>query len=101
MSLESYLKNLCTPAFIFLLFGVFAIIAAIVQLSGGSSNASTGTIIGFMALKIVYVIVWVWLLNLICKSGHTGISWFLLLFPIIFMIIFIIIIIALMSSHMS
>jgi hypothetical protein len=32
-------------------------------------------------VKLVYILFWTWVLNLICKDGHTGISWLLVLLP--------------------
>ena len=34
-------------------------------------------------VHLLFAIFWTWLLNLICKSGFTPVSWFLVLFPII------------------
>jgi len=41
-------------------------------------------------IKLLYVLFWTWILNLLCKAGYPGISWVLLLFPFILMFIFII-----------
>jgi hypothetical protein len=30
-------------------------------------------------IKIVYVIFWTWVLNLICQQGYTPVSWLLVL----------------------
>ena len=43
------------------------------------------------AIKLIYVLFWTWILNLICKAGLPGVSWALLLFPYILMFIFIVI----------
>jgi len=34
-------------------------------------------------IKIVYVIFWTWVLNLICQQGYTPVSWLLVLLPFI------------------
>jgi hypothetical protein len=38
-------------------------------------------------VKIVYILFWTWILNLICKDGHTGIAWFLVLIPFILLFV--------------
>jgi hypothetical protein len=37
----------------------------------------------------LYIIFWTWILNLICKSGASVVSWVLVLFPIILMFLII------------
>jgi hypothetical protein len=34
-------------------------------------------------VKLVYILFWTWILNLICKDGHSGISWVLVFLPFI------------------
>jgi len=40
-------------------------------------------------VKLIYILFWTWILNLICRDGHTGVSWLLVLFP--FLLLFVII----------
>jgi hypothetical protein len=37
-------------------------------------------------VKLVYILFWTWILNLICGSGHPGVAWFLVLIPFILLI---------------
>jgi hypothetical protein len=37
----------------------------------------------------MYVLLWTWILNLICKAGVPGLSWFLLLLPFLLMFVMI------------
>ena len=34
-------------------------------------------------VKIIYILFWTWVLNLMCKDGHKEIAWFLVLIPFI------------------
>jgi hypothetical protein len=34
-------------------------------------------------VKVIYILFWTWILNLICKDGRKMISWLLVLFPFI------------------
>jgi len=91
------LRNLCTPAMIYLVISISAIIIMIVQnwvLNGntqifclGSYTCSVSSIFLIFTVKLLYVLFWTWILNLICISGATEISWFLVLLPFILMFI--------------
>jgi hypothetical protein len=34
-------------------------------------------------IKVVYILFWTWILNLICSAGAPGVAWFLVLLPLI------------------
>ena len=34
-------------------------------------------------VKLLYILFWTWILNLMCKAGATEIAWFLVLLPLI------------------
>ena len=92
------LRKLCTPAYIYLVISVFSIIIIMLQNTGNSNTYCMGqytcqvpNLFLIFAIKLVYVLFWTWILNLICKAGLPGISWALLLFPFILMFIFIVI----------
>ena len=42
-------------------------------------------IIMFFVIKLVFVIFWTWILNVLCRGGAGWLSWFLVLFPFIMM----------------
>jgi len=48
-----------------------------------SCNVSNTYLI--FAIKLVYVLFWTWILNLMCNAGASGIAWFLVLIPFIIM----------------
>jgi hypothetical protein len=62
--------NLCSPAFIYFVIAIIGIIMAIKR---------TGFISGIVSL--LFVLIWTWFLNYLCKKGYKGISWFLLFLP--------------------
>ena len=88
--LPKRLKDLCTPALVYLVVSVVGLIVSAYQNMGNQnryvlgtvSKPVTNTLLVFM-IKIVYVLFWTWVLNLICGDGHTGIAWFLVLIPFI------------------
>jgi len=86
----SNLKKLCTPAWIYLVMSAIILILLAFQNLGNYTTFCIGDVecdvdntwfIFF--LKIVYVIFWTFILNLLCKDGYTNLSWILLLLPFI------------------
>lgn len=94
MKIAKTIKSLCTPAYIYFIISMFALLLMLVQNIGSSDryclgvyscpSQNNGTI--FIA-KLLYVLFWTFILNSICKTGFTGVSWFLVLFPFIFMFV--------------
>jgi len=90
------LNKLCTPALFYFILSVVAIAIMAFQNIGnngiycvGSYSCNTGSVVAIFMLKIVYVLFWTWLLNIICKSGYETLSWFLVLLPFILLFILI------------
>ncbi len=90
MAFPKTLKELCTPSAVYFIVSIVSLIMILFQNLGNSSSYHIGnfscrvpsTILIFI-IKLIYILFWTWILNLICKDGHTGISWFLVLFPFI------------------
>ena len=103
MAFPTTLKQLCTPAYVYFIISVLAIAMSVVQNIGNSKKYSLGSFscavpscMLIFVLKIVYIIFWTWVLNLMCKDGHTGVAWFLVLLP--FVLLFAIISMVMMSQ---
>ena len=104
MAFPKKLKDLCTPAFVYFVLSMIGIIFSIIQNFGNKNTYKMGmfvarvpsTILVF-AVKIVYILFWTWILNLICKDGHTGIAWFLVLIP--FILLFVIMGLVMVNPH--
>jgi len=75
-------SNLCSPALLYLVLGILAIVMMVF------SKASASTI----ALKAIIILIWTWVLNYICRMGHEGISWFLVILPFVIMAVFMVVI---------
>ena len=90
MAFPKTVRELCTPAYIYFALSMIGIIAAIIQNLGHQKVYSMGllharvpnTTVVFI-IKIIYILFWTYVLNLICKDGHKEISWFLVLVPFI------------------
>ena len=92
------LRKLCTPAYVYLIISVIAIILMAIQnyhnvdiYCLGNYSCKTNTALVFV-VKIIYVLFWTWILNIICSAGATNVAWFLVLFPFILLFILLIMI---------
>ena len=89
------INQLCTPSYVYLVISSIVLILMAIQnvgnthtyCAGNISCNSTSTTIIFI-LKIIYVIFWTWVLDLICGAGWNAISWILVLIPFILMFLF-------------
>lgn len=82
------LNNLCTPAYVYLVISVISVIIMGFQNYGNSKiyclgdySCEVGSTAIIFGIKVMVVLLWTWILNLICKEGFPGISWFLVLLP--------------------
>ena len=90
MAFPRKLKELCTPAFLYFILSIFGILVSVFQNLGNRNMYTLGnfstpvpnTLLIFI-VKIIYVLFWTWILNLMCKDGHREISWFLVLLPFV------------------
>uniref|UniRef100_A0A6C0EV10 Uncharacterized protein n=1 Tax=viral metagenome TaxID=1070528 RepID=A0A6C0EV10_9ZZZZ len=88
MSFPKKLKDLCTPAMVYFVISIVGLSMVLLQNLGNVNSYHVGsfscrvpsTILVFV-VKLLYILFWTWILNLICKDGHTGISWLLVLLP--------------------
>jgi hypothetical protein len=69
---QSLWSNLCTPA---KLYGIFSL----VSISGFLYSSQLISAIS----QALFSVIWLFVLNLICGEGWTGLSWFLVILPII------------------
>ena len=92
------LKNLCSPSYVYLVLSIIALVIMAIQNYGninlyclGSYSCVVSSTLLIFLIKIIYVLFWTWILNLMCRAGATTFSWFLVLFPFVlfFAIIFV------------
>jgi type VI protein secretion system component VasK len=53
----------------------------------GNFSCRVPSTIAVFAFKLAYIFFWTWILNLMCKDGHTDIAWFLVLLPFILLFV--------------
>jgi hypothetical protein len=86
------INNLCTPSYVYLVISMFALLIMYFQNVGNADMYCLGTYSCsvystnlIFLIKLVYIIFWTWLLNLMCEKGSPMISWFLVILPFLIM----------------
>lgn len=96
MNILRSVRNLCTPAYVYLVMSVISIIIIMFQNAGnetkfcvGSYSCQVASTSFVFICQGLYTAFWTFVLDAICARGYTNISWYLILFP--YLLFFIII----------
>lgn len=88
------LTNMCTPATIYFVLSLVGVILVGFnnvnnkdKICIGDYNCYVGNNITIFILNAVYILFWTFILDLMCKSGYSSLSWFVLLLPFIIMFV--------------
>jgi hypothetical protein len=88
MAYPTTLKELCTPASLYFVISMIALVMVLFQNLGNNNSYHVGSFscrvpntMAVFIVKLIYVLFWTYVLNLICKDGHVGVSWLLVLLP--------------------
>jgi hypothetical protein len=94
MAFPKNISQLCTPSYVYFIMSMLSLAMLAIQNLGnrklyslGSFSCRVPSTIAIFLIKLVYILFWTWVLNLMCKDGHINIAWFLVLLPFIFMFI--------------
>ena len=94
MAFPNKLSQLCTPSYIYFIISVLAITISVIQNIGNNKKYTLGSFscrvpscIAIFIIKVIYILFWTWILNLMCKDGHSGIAWFLVLLPFVMLFV--------------
>lgn len=68
--------DLCTPALVYLVLSAISFVA----MARGMSTSSLFT-------NALFVLLWTFLLNVLCQRGYSALSWVLVLLPIILLVV--------------
>lgn len=89
MSISRF-TNLCTPSYVYLIISLLFLIIVSVQNIGnintfclGSYSCNVTSITTIFLIKMIYIIFWTWVLNLMCNTGAAWFAWLLVLLPFI------------------
>ena len=100
MQLNKLIKNvekLCTPAMFYLGLSTLSILSMLIQNILNPDAYCCGSFqvrtpinkFFYFAFKILYVVGWTYILNVLCKKGYNKLSWLLVLLPLIMMFVII------------
>ncbi len=94
MVFPTKLSQLCTPSYVYFIISVLSILMSAVQNMGNKNKYTLGMFSCYVpsclmvfVVKVVYILFWTWILNLMCKDGHSGIAWFLVLLPFVLLFV--------------
>ena len=94
MAFPKNISQLCTPSYVYFIISILGLAMLAIQnlknrqlYSLGSFSCRVPSTIAVFLIKLVYILFWTWVLNLMCKDGHIDIAWFLVLLPFIFMFV--------------
>lgn len=90
MELTKTFKSLCSPAALYFVLSVIALILVVIQnlnnthtLCVGNFSCSVPSTTLVFLFNLFYILFWTWILQLICKAGWKWVSWTLVLFPFV------------------
>jgi len=89
-------KGLCKPSKFYLYLSLVGIIMSIIQnmqkfdnsnYKCGSFSVNVPSVLLIFVFKIVYILFWTYVLNLLCKDNNVRLAWLLVLFPVILLFV--------------
>lgn len=91
------IRKLCDPAFVYLFISMLALIIMGLQQKYNNINmyylgmysCEVSSVYLIFVIKLIYVLFWTWILNIICRNVSTELAWFLVVLPFILLFIFI------------
>ena len=97
MNVYKLFNSLCTPAQLYLGLSTIAVISSCYQNIGNPTSFACGLMkaqspvnnVVYIIMEVAYVLIWTYLLNLLCKKGYTKVSWMFVLLPFIAMFVLI------------
>lgn len=108
MKVVKQFTSLCTPAQLYLGMSLLSVLALCYQNLGNPDVFACGIMKAdtpinnafYLVFQVLYVLGWTYLLNYLCKTGYSKISWLLILLPFIAMFVLIgLLILALRLRH--
>jgi len=90
------LANLCSPALLYLILSTIFFIVILLQNVGnydiycvGDYFCRSPNLYLLFIIKALYILIWTWILNLLCSSGLGWLSWIFVIAPFILFFILI------------
>jgi hypothetical protein len=91
------LRELCEPAKIYLIISLVILVVMIYQTQNtatsfcwGGNQCNIDNLTLVIIVKLVYILFWTWILNILCKmTGTPIVSWILVAVPIALFLLFV------------
>jgi hypothetical protein len=94
MAFPKNLKELCTPSLVYFVISIISLAVVLLQNLGNTNSYHVGSFscrvpntAFIFIVKLIYILFWTWVLNLICKDGYSELSWLLVLLPFILLFV--------------
>lgn len=88
------ISQLCTPAYLYFIISIITLFLMVLQNIGNKGRYSIGiyscsmpSILIMFIFKIIYILFWTYILNLICRDKNTKLAWFIFLLPYILLFV--------------
>ena len=89
-------KKICTPAFLYFLLSIIAFLMLGLQnvdgddkkLCAGSYTCQVASKSVIFIIHAIYIMFWTFVLDLLCKSGYSELSWFIVFLPFMLFFLF-------------
>jgi hypothetical protein len=88
------LKDICPPAQFYFIISIVSLVIMGYQNIGNSTlycigdyNCDVPNTGMVFVIKLLYVVFWTWLLNVICRGGASWFAWLIVLLPILLLFI--------------
>lgn len=89
-------KKICTPAFLYFLLSIIAFLMLGLQnvdgddkkLCAGSYTCAVASKSVIFIIHAIYIMFWTFVLDLLCKSGYSELSWFIVFLPFMLFFLF-------------
>ena len=102
------IQALCNPAMFYLVISGISFLFILFQNLNnpneycvGSMKCNTENKAVVFIGKVLYILFWTWLLDLICKGGYTKLAWFILFLPFILFFILLALFILMSLGNMA
>ena len=83
-------RHLCKPAMVYLAISAVALVMIAYQNMGlnnmycmGDFSCYVFSTTAVIFSEALYVLFWTWILHLMCRTGYSSISWFMVVFPLV------------------
>lgn len=99
------IKELCTPASVYLYISAIGLVASIIQnvMNFNNNTYKCGayamivpSVFLIFLFKFIYISFWTYILNLLCKDNNKTLAWLLVIFP--FLLLFVILGLLILTS---